>query len=120
MATLTVLNPTGYPPKVTAKPMAPRLDTLEGKTVYLVDCRFDDSDIFLKQLQGWFADHMPGVRTVALAGIPPHRVLYALLPDHGARPLDIELLSELELAAAAALDADVSVGCQEIGDLGRR
>ena len=44
---LTVLNPTGYPPRVTPKDMAPRLDTLEGKKVYLVDCRFDDADIFL-------------------------------------------------------------------------
>ena len=61
---LTVLNPQGYPPRVTPKDMAPRLDTLEGKTVYLVDCRFDDSDIFLKELQGWFSRHMPGVRTV--------------------------------------------------------
>jgi len=60
---LTVLNPTGYPPRVSPKDMAPRLETLEGKTVYLVDCRFDDSDIFLKQLQAWFADNMPGVRT---------------------------------------------------------
>ena len=63
MATLTVLNPMGYPPKVTARPMAPRLDALDGKTVYLVDCRFDDSDLFLKQMQGWFEERMPGVRT---------------------------------------------------------
>ena len=48
---LIVLNPMGYPPKVTRKPLAPRLDSLDGKTVYLVDCRFDDSDIFLKQVQ---------------------------------------------------------------------
>ena len=61
---LTVLNPMGFPPKVTRKPLAPRLATLEGRTVYLVDCRFDDSDIFLKQMQGWFAERMPGVRTV--------------------------------------------------------
>jgi len=61
---ITVLNPMGYPPKVTHKPMAPRLNTLDGKTVYLVDCRFDDADIFLKQVQDWFAEHMPGVRTV--------------------------------------------------------
>jgi len=26
--------------------------------------RFDDSDIFLKQMQAWFAQHMPAVRTV--------------------------------------------------------
>ncbi len=61
---LTVLNPTGFPPKVTGKPMAPRLSTLDGKTIYLVDARFDDSDIFLKQLQAWFADNMPSVKTV--------------------------------------------------------
>lgn len=61
-AKLTVLNPMGYPPKVTPKDMAPRLDTLEGKRVFLVDCRFDDSDIFLNQMQAWFAEHMPGVR----------------------------------------------------------
>ena len=64
MAELTVLNPTGYPPKVSGRPLASRLDSLEGKTVYLVDCRFDDSDIFLTQLQAWFAQHMPGVKTV--------------------------------------------------------
>ena len=61
---LTVLNPEGYPPKVTHKEMAPRLDTLDGKTVYIVDCRFDDSDIFLKQVQAWFADHLPSVKTI--------------------------------------------------------
>jgi hypothetical protein len=59
---LTVLNPTGYPPRVTPKDMAPRLETLEGKTVFLVDCRFDDSDILLKQMQAWFQEHLPGVR----------------------------------------------------------
>ena len=61
---ITTLNPLGFAPKVTRKPLAPRLETLEGKTVYLVDCRFDDSDIFLKQMQAWFAERMPGVRTV--------------------------------------------------------
>ena len=38
--------------------------TLDGKTVYLVDCRFDDSDVFLRQMEAWFAEHLPGVRTV--------------------------------------------------------
>ncbi len=63
MGTISVLNPMGYPPKVTAKPMAPRINTLDGKTVALVDCRFDDSDIFLKQMQAWFAENMPSVKT---------------------------------------------------------
>ena len=60
---ITVLNPMGYPPKITPKQMAPRLDTLDGMTVALVDCRFDDSDIFLKQMQGWFEENMPAVKT---------------------------------------------------------
>jgi hypothetical protein len=63
-ATLSVLNPVGFAPRITRKALAPRLDTLDGKTVYLVDCRFDDSDLFLKQMQGWFALHLPAVRTV--------------------------------------------------------
>jgi hypothetical protein len=61
---ISVLNPVGYPPKVTGKPLAPRLDGLDGKTVFLVDCRFDDSDIFLQQVRAWFSDHMPSVTTV--------------------------------------------------------
>jgi hypothetical protein len=60
---ISVLNPTGYPPRVSPKPMAPRLDTLNGKTIYLVDCRFDDSDRFLHQMQDWFAEHLPAVQT---------------------------------------------------------
>jgi hypothetical protein len=62
--TLTVLSPVGFAPRVTPRELAPRLDTLDGKTVYLVDCRFDDSDVFLKQMQAWFAEHRPGVSTV--------------------------------------------------------
>jgi len=61
---ITVLNPEGFPPKVTRKELAPRLPTLMDKTVYLVDCRFDDSDVFLKQMQAWFGEHMPSVCTV--------------------------------------------------------
>ncbi len=44
--------------------MAPRPATLSGKTVYLVDCRFDDSDLLLQQMRDWFAEHLPAVRTV--------------------------------------------------------
>jgi len=59
--TFAVLNPMGFAPKVTPKALAPRLPSLEGKTVYLVDCRFDDSDVFLEQMRAWFAEHLPGV-----------------------------------------------------------
>jgi hypothetical protein len=59
----TVLDPTGYPPKITPKPIAPRLQSLDGKTIYLVDPRFDDSGLFLQQVKDWFAEHMPSVTT---------------------------------------------------------
>jgi len=61
---IVAMNPMGYPPTITQLGMAPRLDTLSGKTVYLVDCRFDDSDVFLRQMQAWFQEHMPGVSAV--------------------------------------------------------
>ena len=60
---ITVHNPVGYPPKVTRKQPAPRLSSLDGKTVYLVDTRFDDGVELLKQVQKWFAAKMPGVTT---------------------------------------------------------
>jgi hypothetical protein len=60
---ISVLNPMGYPPQITRKSAAPRLESLDGKTIYLVDCRFDDSIELLKQVQAWFAEHMAGVTT---------------------------------------------------------
>ena len=58
---LTVHDPRGYPPQVTGKPLAPRLESLEGQTLYLVDCLFDNSEAFVDQLHAWFAEHRPGV-----------------------------------------------------------
>lgn len=67
---LVVLDPTGFPPPIQGKVLAPRLESLDGKTVYLVDSRFDDSLELLKQLAVWFADRMPSVTTriVSLKG----------------------------------------------------
>lgn len=58
---ITVHDPRGYPPVVTGKTLAPRLESLDGKVVYLVDCLFDNSEVFMDQLQQWFAENMPGV-----------------------------------------------------------
>ena len=60
---LTVHDPRGYPPSVDAKRLAPRTESLDGRLVYLVDCLFDNSDVFMVQLQQWFAEHRPSVRT---------------------------------------------------------
>lgn len=63
MSRLTVHDPRGYPPKVTGKRLAARPQSLNGKTLYLVDCLFDNSEAFMDQLQRWFAEHMPGIDT---------------------------------------------------------
>jgi hypothetical protein len=58
---LTVHDPRGFPPKVEGKRLANRLDRLDGKVVYLVDCLFDNSDAFMEQLRQWFGEHLPAV-----------------------------------------------------------
>jgi len=60
---LTVHDPRGYAPKVTGKRLAARPEALDGKTLYLVDCLFDNSEAFMQELQDWFATRLPAVRT---------------------------------------------------------
>jgi len=60
---ITVHDPRGHPPKVTGKRLASRLQSLDGKIVYLVDCLFDNSAAFMEQLRDWFATHLPAVET---------------------------------------------------------
>ena len=60
---LVVHDPRGYPPKVAGKRIADRIMSLEGKVVYLVDCLFDNSEVFIEQLRQWFAQHLPAVIT---------------------------------------------------------
>ncbi len=40
------------------------LDTLDNKTIYLVDTGYGGSYKFMQALQKWFSDHMPTVSTV--------------------------------------------------------
>lgn len=63
-AKLEALNPRGIPPPITLIPMAPRLSTLENKTVYLVSDGFPSADLFLNQISIWFKKNMPSVTTV--------------------------------------------------------
>ncbi len=89
--TLTVLDPVGQPsgvfgrrldvdsppwaihdpenqPRDTAEAlgamkMAPRLDSLEGKTVYLVNTGFAGAKEFMEEVQDWFTRNRPSVKT---------------------------------------------------------
>jgi hypothetical protein len=59
---LTAMNPQGTPPPVRLIPMAPRVDTLDGKTIYFVDVRYVGGDLFLKEMMSWFSTNMPKVK----------------------------------------------------------
>jgi len=60
---LTTLNPLGNPPGIELIPLAPRLDSLEGKTIYFVDDGFLGGDVLLNEMIKWFAENQPGVKT---------------------------------------------------------
>ncbi len=64
---IETLNPKGTPPLVHLVPMAPRLDSLDGKTVYLVDVGFMEGGVFLGIIKEWFARNLPSVTTVLKA-----------------------------------------------------
>ncbi len=61
---VTVLSPRGKPPAIQLKPMAPRLNTLDGKTVYLVNDGYLGTDILLGEMLAWFKANMPKVNVV--------------------------------------------------------
>ena len=61
---ITVLSPMGKPPALQIMPLAPRLDTLDGKTVYLVNDGYLSTDILLGEMQAWFKANMPKANTV--------------------------------------------------------
>lgn len=44
--------------------MAPRLDSLDNRTIYLVDVGFAGSREFFEEVQKWFRENMPSVKTV--------------------------------------------------------
>ncbi len=61
----TALDPLGAP--VQSKQflsMAPRLDSLQGKTVYLVDVGFAGGYEFLEEVRGWLGRNIPSARAV--------------------------------------------------------
>jgi len=61
---LTALSPKGTPPPVNRFPMAPSLNTIDQKTIYLVDTGFFGGDVLLEQVADWFQRNMPNVKTV--------------------------------------------------------
>ncbi len=61
---IRVLNPTPPNRMVDRVPLTPRLDTLEGKTIFLVDIGWGGphaAPSIYKEMKDWFAQNMPSV-----------------------------------------------------------
>jgi hypothetical protein len=66
-ALITVLNPSVANKMVDRVPLSPRLNSLEGKTIYLVDIGWGGPQAapsVYEEMQAWFAKNMPSVKTV--------------------------------------------------------
>jgi hypothetical protein len=64
---ITVMNPAIESKMVDRIPLSPRLDTLEGKTIYLVDINWGGPDAaysVFEEMQAWFTQNMPSVKIV--------------------------------------------------------
>ena len=56
---VTVLNPLGQPPAIERVPMAPRINDLDGKTIYIVDIGFSATHQLLTELQDLLSERYP-------------------------------------------------------------
>jgi len=62
---IRVLNPTPPNQMVDRVPLIPRLDTLEGKTIFLVDIGWGGPEAapsIYEEMKAWFAQNMPSVK----------------------------------------------------------
>ena len=64
---ITVLNPAIESQMVDRMPLSPRLNTLDGKTIYLVDINWGGPEAaysVFEEVQSWFAQNKPSVKIV--------------------------------------------------------
>jgi hypothetical protein len=64
---ITAMNPAVANRMVDRLPLSPRLDTIEGKTIYLVDIGWGGPQAapsVYEEIQAWFAQNKPSVKTV--------------------------------------------------------
>lgn len=64
---ITVLSPAIASKMVDRLPLSPRLDTLKGKTLYMVDINWGGPQaayVVFEEMTDWFKQNMPSVKTV--------------------------------------------------------
>ena len=64
---ITVLNPAITSKMIDRIPLSPRLDKLEGKTIYLVDISWGGPEAaysVFEEMQSWFTQNIPSLKVV--------------------------------------------------------
>jgi hypothetical protein len=63
---ITVLNPAVSDKLAARVPLAPRIETLDRKTIYLVDTNYEGMGRtpVLEEMESWFAKNMPNVKVI--------------------------------------------------------
>ena len=64
MPKITVLNPMGTPPPIKLISQAPRLNTLDGKTIYLINTGYIGTDRLMAVMMDWFKANYPKTNIV--------------------------------------------------------
>ncbi len=64
MPKISVLNPMGTPPPITLIPQAPRLSTLDGKTLYFINTGYIGTDRLMDEMMKWFKANYPKTNIV--------------------------------------------------------
>ena len=60
----TVLNPLGTPPPIKLKAMAPRLDTIDGKTIYVDNNGYPGTSVLLPELIAVMKEKYPNTKFI--------------------------------------------------------
>ena len=61
---ITVLNPLGTPPPIKLLPMAPRLDSLKGKTIYVDNNGYPGTSVLLPELIAVMKEKYPDTKFI--------------------------------------------------------
>ena len=84
---LTVLNPRGIMPEIQRIPMATRVDTLDGKTIYIVDTKFARTRDFVETLHKVLQERYPKTNWILRDKIGNYQVddpkLWSEIKDKG-------------------------------------
>lgn len=72
MDTITVVNPRGQLPPIKLIPMAPRLDSINGKTIYIVDIRWPYTQQFTEELRDILSERYPNTKFIRRDKVGPY------------------------------------------------